>query len=76
MSVGVGIILAFWPPSLEGSIRDGSGFQSFQGLGLSPLAVAMAFLYGVVKTGFAEEFLFRGLIAGSLSRRLPLAWAN
>jgi membrane protease YdiL (CAAX protease family) len=36
----------------------------------------MALLYGVVKTGFAEEFLFRGLIAGSLARRLPLPWAN
>ena len=29
-----------------------------------------------VKTGFAEEFLFRGLIAGSLSRRLSFVWAN
>ena len=36
----------------------------------------MALLYGVVKTGFAEEFLFRGLIAGSLSRRLRPVWAN
>ena len=46
------------------------------GLGLSPLSVSMALLYGVIKTGFAEEFLFRGLIAGSLSRTLPLVWAN
>jgi membrane protease YdiL (CAAX protease family) len=30
----------------------------------------------VVKTGFTEELLFRGLIAGSLSRRMPLPWAN
>lgn len=30
----------------------------------------------MVKTGFAEELLFRGLIAGSLGRRLPLVWAN
>jgi membrane protease YdiL (CAAX protease family) len=30
----------------------------------------------VLKTGFAEEFLFRGLIAGSLSRHLSIAWAN
>jgi membrane protease YdiL (CAAX protease family) len=36
----------------------------------------MALLYGVVKTGFPEELLFRGLIAGSLSRRLPFPWAN
>lgn len=33
-------------------------------------------IYGVVKTGFAEEFLFRGLIAGSLSRRLSFHRAN
>jgi membrane protease YdiL (CAAX protease family) len=36
----------------------------------------MALLYGVVKTGFTEELLFRGLIAGSLSRRFSLLWAN
>jgi membrane protease YdiL (CAAX protease family) len=36
----------------------------------------MALLYGVVKTGFTEELLFRGLIAGSLSRRLSVVWAN
>ena len=36
----------------------------------------MALLYGVVKTGFPEELLFRGLIAGSLSRRFSLLWAN
>ena len=30
----------------------------------------------MIKTGFAEELLFRGLIAGSLSRRMTLAWAN
>ncbi len=36
----------------------------------------MALLYGVIKTGFPEELLFRGLIAGSLSRRFSLLWAN
>jgi membrane protease YdiL (CAAX protease family) len=29
-----------------------------------------------LQTGFAEELLFRGLIAGSLSRRLTHGWAN
>ena len=38
--------------------------------------MAAALLYGFVQTGFAEEFLFRGLIAGSLSRRMPSPWAN
>lgn len=36
----------------------------------------MALVYGVVKTGFTEELLFRGLIAGCLSRRFSLLWAN
>lgn len=69
-------ILWLWPPSLEASVRQGSAFRSFAGLGLSARAVAMALLYGGVKTGFAEELLFRGLIAGSLSRRLSVFWAN
>src|SRR5262249_26363829 len=46
------------------------------GLSLSGQAVGMALLYGVLKTGFTEELLFRGLIAGSLARRLPGVWAN
>ena len=29
----------------------------------------------MVKTGFPEELFFRGLIAGSLSRRLSIGWA-
>jgi membrane protease YdiL (CAAX protease family) len=69
-------ILALWPPPLEPFLRDGSPQQAFVGLGLSGQAVGMALLYGVIKTGFTEELLFRGLIAGSLARRLPGAWAN
>jgi membrane protease YdiL (CAAX protease family) len=69
-------LLALWPPPLEPFLRPGSPQQPFVGLGLSGPAVAMALLYGVVTTGFPEELLFRGLIAGSLSRRLPLRWAN
>ena len=79
-SVGFGLaavaILALWPPPLAPFLRDGSPQQPFVGLGLGGPAVAMALLYGVVQTGFPEELLFRGLIAGSLSRRLPLLWAN
>ncbi len=69
-------VLLIWPPPLEPFLRKGSAQQSFVGLGLNATAFAMALIYGVVKTGFAEEFLFRGLIAGSLGRRLSLAWAN
>ena len=69
-------ILLIWPPPLEPFLREGSPQRNFAGLGLSGTAVALALLYGVLKTGFAEEFLFRGLIAGSLARRLSLFWAN
>lgn len=69
-------VLVIWPPSLEPMVREGSGFEAFDGLGLGPVAVVMALLYGLIKTGFAEELLFRGLIAGSLSRRLSVGWAD
>ncbi len=71
----IAVIVAF-PPSLEPLTSDGSAWQAFVGQGVSASTVLMALLYGVVKTGFAEELLFRGLIAGSLSRRMPLIWAN
>jgi membrane protease YdiL (CAAX protease family) len=69
-------ILAIWPPALDPFLREGSPQRPFVGLGLGLQSVSMALLYGAVKTGFSEELLFRGLIAGSLSRRLPLLWAN
>jgi membrane protease YdiL (CAAX protease family) len=71
----VGALLV-WPPAVEPFTREGSPQRAFVGLGLGWQAVTLALLYGVVKTGFAEEFLFRGLIAGSLARRMPTAWAN
>jgi membrane protease YdiL (CAAX protease family) len=68
--------LAIWPPALKPLLSDGSPQQPFVGLGLGGPAVWMAIFYGVVQTGFSEELLFRGLIAGNLSRRLPVLWAN
>ncbi|HXV63862.1 MAG TPA: CPBP family intramembrane glutamic endopeptidase [Vicinamibacteria bacterium] len=68
--------LVVWPPPLQELLREGSAWRPFAGMGLGRKAVAMSLLYGVVKTGFAEEFLFRGLIAGSLSRRFAMRWAN
>ena len=68
--------LLLWSPPLESFTGEGSPQREFVGLGLTGTSIAMALLYGVVKTGFAEELLFRGLIAGSLGRRLPLVWAN
>lgn len=70
------LILIVWTPSLEPLIRPGSTQHRFVGLGLGPAAVTMALLHGAVQTAFSEEVLFRGLIAGSLSRRFRLAWAN
>jgi membrane protease YdiL (CAAX protease family) len=64
--------LVTWAPPLEPLVREGSTYRRFAGLGLGGEAIAMAVLLGVVQTGFTEELLFRGLIAGSLSRRLPL----
>lgn len=70
------VLLVVWSPPLDLLIRQGSAQRQFVGLGLSMPAITLAFLNGVMQTGFAEELLFRGLIAGSLSRRLPLVWAN
>jgi membrane protease YdiL (CAAX protease family) len=68
--------LVIWPPPMEPLIRRGSAYRDFAGLGLDGQAIAMALLYGLVKTGFTEELLFRGLVAGSLSRVVPFLWAN
>ena len=68
-------VVAAWLPA-ERLAREGSAGRQFVGLGLGGTSITLALLYGVIKTGFSEEFLFRGLIAGSLSRRLPIAWAN
>jgi membrane protease YdiL (CAAX protease family) len=68
--------LVTWPPPLAPFLRQGSPQQPFRGLGLDGLSITLALLYGVVKTAFPEELLFRGLIAGSLFRRLPMVWAD
>lgn len=68
--------ILIWPPALEPMTRKGSSWKDFVGLGLGWDAIVLALLYGVIKTGFAEEFLFRGLIAGSLARHLSPGWAN
>ena len=70
------LFIALWSPPLEPLTREGSAQRKFVGLGLGVPAITLAILYGFFQTGFAEELLFRGLIAGSLSRRLPFLWAN
>ncbi len=76
VSLGLITALTLWAPPLEPFIREGSAQQSFMGLGLGSTAIAGALMYGVIQTGFSEELLFRGLIAGSLSRRMSPLWAN
>jgi membrane protease YdiL (CAAX protease family) len=72
----VACVLLLWQPPMVPFLREGTPQRAFAGLGLGVQAAVMALLYGVVQTGFVEELVFRGLIAGSLARRLPLAWAN
>lgn len=69
-------VFLLWRPSVEGFTRQGSAWRQFLGVGLGTQGIVMSLVYGIIKTGFPEELLFRGLIAGSLSRRLSLRWAN
>ena len=79
-AVGVVAVIGGWiwlfPPNLEAMTRQGSAQHAFAGAGLGPEAIAAALLYALIQTSFAEEFLFRGLIAGSLSRRMSVLKAN
>lgn len=70
------VVFLFWRPSVTEFTREGSAWRAFLGVGLGAKGIAMALVYGIVKTGFPEELLFRGLIAGSFSRRFALPWAN
>jgi len=75
-SGAVVLLLLIWPPSPDTFGREGSAQRPFVGAGLNTTTLLAALLYGVIQTGFSEEFLFRGLVAGSLSRRMPAVWAN
>lgn len=70
------LLLVLARSSLDAVIRDGLAQQQFVGLGLNLQTVIAALFYGGLQTGFTEELLFRGLIAGSLARRLSPLWAN
>lgn len=76
IALAVAGVLVLWQPPVAPFLQEGSPQRPFAGLGLGVQAIVMALLYGVVQTGFVEELVFRGLIAGSLARRLPLVWAN
>ncbi len=70
------LALLLAPINFEIMTREGNAMAGFAGLGLNAMTITGALLYGVVQTGFCEELLFRGLIAGSLGRRMSLPWAN
>jgi membrane protease YdiL (CAAX protease family) len=76
IALAVAGVLVLWQPPVAPFLQEGSPQRPFAGLGLGVQAIVMALLYGVVQTGFVEELVFRGLIAGSLGQRLPLVWAN
>jgi membrane protease YdiL (CAAX protease family) len=75
-AIAAAVALILWKPPIASFTRQGSPQQAFIGLGLTGTSIFLALLYGFVKTGFPEELLFRGLIAGSLSRHLPFWRAN
>lgn len=76
ISAAAVIALVTSSSSFRALVGEGLAQQQFAGLGITPASIVAALLYGVVQTGLSEEVLFRGLIAGSLQRRLPLRWAN
>lgn len=63
-------------PSMDALVRPGSAHAPFRGLGFGGVSVVMALAYGVVKTGLTEELIFRGLLLGSLARRMAAWKAN
>jgi len=71
----IGVLLA-WSPPVSSFIRHDSPQRVFADLGPGGTALLMALIHGGITTGFSEEFLFRGLPAGSLSRHLPGFAAN
>lgn len=73
-AIAVGLVV--FPPPIEALARQGSAQRAFVGLGITPTSLLMAVLYGIVQTGLAEEVFFRGLVAGSLARRLTASVAN
>lgn len=66
---------SIWISSKTSSF-SGSMIAPFLGASPSPENIARILIYGFLSTGFPEELLFRGLIAGSIFRRLAFWKAN
>jgi len=76
MSLLVLVAAVVWHPSPEVMGREGMASSLFVGAGLGGRTWLAALLYGVVQTGFCEELFFRGMVTGSLARRMPDRAAN
>lgn len=72
----IGVWLWLFPPDLKAMTRKGSALHAFAGAKMNVDVMSAALLYALVQTGFAEEFLFRGLITGILSRHMSVLKAN
>ena len=71
------LVSIFFPPPMEFLTEaEGSPHLKMVGLGWASDAWAIAVAYGVIKTGLTEELLFRGLLTGSLQRRMSMWVAN
>lgn len=69
------IPLAIWMSQWTRTFK-GSTIAPFVGASPSPWISAGVVNYGLLATGFPEELLFRGLIAGTLFRRMRFRKAN
>jgi membrane protease YdiL (CAAX protease family) len=79
-AVAAVVVICGWvwlfPPDLEVMTPKGAAQRAFAGAAINLDTISAVLLYALVQTAFAEEFLFRGLIAGSLSRRMSVLKAN
>lgn len=66
-------VLAIAASSLSSQF-EGSMIKPFVGATPTWSLIGSTLGYGLIATGFPEEFLFRGLIAGALFRRLTVIW--
>lgn len=70
-----GAILAIFASTWTSHFQ-GSMLAPFVGAPPTLTIIGSALSYGVIATGFPEELLFRGLIAGTLFRRMSFIKAN
>lgn len=70
------IVCRYVSVPLETIANTGSPLRSYLNIAPTAPVLVSTFLYSMVQTGFCEELLFRGLIAGALGRHMALWKAN